>query len=109
MQLLGIMTPPRRKNAPNASMPPRERAFLRSGRLVQILAKSENLHAAFLCPRTLNNPLPGAPSSSLDAQRFRLSGARTRRNPRALIAAYHEGIHHDQSNLIPLDPEAFIR
>ena len=27
---------------------------------------------------------------------------------RALNAAYHERIHRDQSNLIPLDPEAFI-
>jgi hypothetical protein len=58
--------------------------------------------------RSFFNPLPGALSSNLDAQRFRLSGARTRRNPRALNAAYHERIHHDQSDLIPLDPEAFI-
>jgi hypothetical protein len=28
---------------------------------------------------------------------------------RTLNAAYHERIHHDQSNLIPLDPEAFIQ
>ena len=28
---------------------------------------------------------------------------------RALNAAYHERIHRDQSNLIPLDPEAFIQ
>jgi hypothetical protein len=28
---------------------------------------------------------------------------------RALNAAYHERLHHDQSNLIPLDPEAFIQ
>jgi hypothetical protein len=27
---------------------------------------------------------------------------------RALNAAYHQRIHEDQSNLIPLDPEAFI-
>ena len=26
-----------------------------------------------------------------------------------LNAAYHERIHRDQSNLIPLDPEAFIQ
>jgi hypothetical protein len=28
---------------------------------------------------------------------------------RTLNAAYHERIHRDQSNLIPLDPEAFIQ
>ena len=28
---------------------------------------------------------------------------------RALNAAYHQRIHRDQSNLIPLDPEAFIQ
>jgi hypothetical protein len=28
---------------------------------------------------------------------------------RALNAAYHKRIHRDQSNLIPLDPEAFIQ
>jgi hypothetical protein len=28
---------------------------------------------------------------------------------RALNAAYHERVHRDQSNLIPLDPEAFIQ
>jgi telomere resolvase len=28
---------------------------------------------------------------------------------RALNAAYHQSIHRDQSNLIPLDPEAFIQ
>jgi hypothetical protein len=28
---------------------------------------------------------------------------------RALNAAYHKSIHRDQSNLIPLDPEAFIQ
>jgi hypothetical protein len=28
---------------------------------------------------------------------------------RALNAAYHQRIHHDQSNLIPLDPETFIQ
>jgi hypothetical protein len=28
---------------------------------------------------------------------------------RALNAAYHESIHRDQSNLIPLDPEVFIQ
>jgi hypothetical protein len=27
---------------------------------------------------------------------------------RAINAAYHQRIHKDQSNLIPLDPEAFI-
>jgi hypothetical protein len=27
----------------------------------------------------------------------------------ALNAAYHERIHRDQSNLIPLDPKAFIQ
>jgi hypothetical protein len=29
--------------------------------------------------------------------------------PEETHAAYHERIHHDQSNLIPLDPEAFIQ
>ena len=28
---------------------------------------------------------------------------------RAINAAYHQSIHRDQSNLIPLDPEAFIQ
>jgi Telomere resolvase len=32
-----------------------------------------------------------------------------RKKPRTLNAAYHERIHQDQSNLIPLDPEAFIQ
>jgi hypothetical protein len=31
------------------------------------------------------------------------------RGTRAINAAYHQRIHKDQSNLIPLDPEAFIQ
>jgi hypothetical protein len=41
-------------------------------------------------------------------QRFRYLALEPEETP-ALNAAYHERIHRDQSNLIPLDPEAFIQ
>jgi hypothetical protein len=59
-----------------------------------------------------SNAMRAAEAGSLLAAKenaFRLSRARSRRNPSAQRTDYHERIHRDQSNLIPPRSEAFIQ
>jgi hypothetical protein len=119
------MTPPRRKNPANADVTPRK-SLSRSGRLVQVLAKSEKPHTPLvLCPRILNNPLHGAPLPSrhlavlnrrnrvaLDfgarAQDF-LKRITTLSADLAARGRQRRPPAHSLRLLIPLDPEAFIQ
>jgi hypothetical protein len=54
-------------------------------------------------PRSLGlTPKKDAFRSALQLMRW------NQKKPARSMPAYHERIHRDQSNLIPLDPEAFI-